>query len=73
MIYLCNNAYSFAHLERPTSTGITSTTATTTDSTTTTTGSNISNLPVPHGPPVLEQFLLCSEQSTDVVENFQSM
>ena len=34
---------------------------------------NISNLPVPHGHPVLEQFLLCSEQSTDVVENFQSM
>ena len=30
------------------------------------------NLPVPHSPPVLEQFLLYSEQSTDVVENFQS-
>ena len=31
------------------------------------------NLPVPHGPPVLEQFLLCSEQSTDVDKNFQGM
>ena len=31
------------------------------------------NLPVPHGPPVLEQFLLCSEQSTDVGKNFQGM
>ena len=30
------------------------------------------NLPVPHSPPVLEQFLLYSEQSTDVVGNFQS-
>ena len=167
MIYLYNNAYSFALLEQPPSTGITTTTATTTDSTTTTTvvtttagsidnipvpmprnmsssdsnkvsqkrnsaghispgslakdvpsttphkpkpkprklkpatntgneqmsfsalpdttsstagnmdtmnpSQNISNLPVPHGPPVLEQFLLCSGQSTDVVENFQSM
>ena len=33
---------------------------------------NISNLPVPHGPPVLEQLVLHSEESTDVVENFQS-
>ena len=31
------------------------------------------NLPVPHGPPVLEQFVLCSEESTDVAENFQSV
>ena len=30
---------------------------------------NISNLPVPHGPPVLEQFVLYSEESTDVVES----
>ena len=33
---------------------------------------NISNLPVPHCPPVLEQLVLHSEESTDVVENFQS-
>ena len=52
MIYLCNNAYSFALLEQPTSTDTATTTATTTDSTTTTTvvtttTGSIDNIPVP--------------------------
>ena len=31
------------------------------------------NLPVPHGPPVLEQLVVHSEESTDVDKNFQGM